>query len=152
MKKFLIVVCVIVVVCLLGYAGQYMNEDVVPTNTVSNNEKQNVSSSNKNNSNTSSKKEEVVEDKKEEEVKENEENTEKENDEDKNEPVVEENSISSEDKAIDLAKKEYGNSSDVYFKIEQIVSNGVYIISVRDNETTEAYAWYNVDVNKGSVK
>lgn len=158
MKNFLIVVCVIVVVCLLGYAGQYMNEDMAPTNTVASSEKQNVSSSNKNNSSTSVKKEEVVEDEKEEEVVEEEEKKEEEiveenkEDEKEEEPVVEENSISSEDKAIELAKKEYGNSSDVYFRIEQIQSNGVYIVSVRDNETTKDLAWYTVDVNNGTVR
>ena len=163
MKNFLIVVCVIVVVCLLGYAGQYMNEDVAPTNTVANNTKQNVSSSNKNNSYTSSKKEEVIDNKKDEEVveeekkeeqivEENKENIEKDEDKKEEEPVVEENSISSEDKAIELAKKAYGSSSDVYFRIEQIQSNGVYIVSVRDNETTKDLAWYTVNVNNGTVK
>ena len=65
---------------------------------------------------------------------------------------LEENSISSEDKAIELAKKAYGSSSDVYFRIEQIQSNGVYIVSVRDNETTKDLAWYTVNVNNGTVK
>ena len=167
MKNFLIVVCVVVVVCLLGYAGQYMDDGVQQVNTVANTQKQNTpsskpskvtSTSNNKNSNTSEKvntqvkeEEKKVEDKKEEEKVENKENVKTEEPQ-KEKPVVEENSISSEDKAIQLAKKTYGNSSDVYFKIEQIVSNGVYIISVRDNETTEAYAWYSVDVNSGVVK
>ena len=144
MKNFLIVVCVILVVVFLG---QYMNDEVAsPVNTVSTNQKQNVSSSSAPKVNTT--KNEVQEEEKEE-VNETKEDVEEEK---KEEPVVEENSISSEDKAIDLAKKEYGDSSDVYFRIEQIQSNGVYIISVRDNETTKDLAWYTVNVNDGTVK
>lgn len=147
MKNFLIVVCVILVVVFLGYMGQYMNDEVVsPVNTVSTNQKQNASSSSAPKVDTT--KNEVQEEEKEE-VDETEEDVEEEKEE---EPVVEENSISSEDKAIDLAKKEYGDCSDVYFRIEQIQSNGVYIISVRDNETTKDLAWYTVNVNDGTVK
>ena len=151
MKNFLIVVCVILVVVFLGYMGQYMNDEVAsPVNTVSTNQKQNVSSSSAPKVNTT--KNEVQEEEKEE-VNETKEDVEEEKKEEKKEePVVEENSISSEDKAIDLAKKEYGDSSDVYFRIEQIQSNGVYIISVRDNETTKDLAWYTVNVNDGTVK
>lgn len=162
MKNFLIVVCVIVVVCLLGYAGEYMNEEFVPTNTVSSNNKQNVSSTSgtKVNNNTTKKeentkveKEEKVEkvEKVEEEKVEEDENK-KDETEDKKEPVVEENSVSSEEKAINLAKKKYGTSNGVYFRIEQIQSNGVYIVSVRDSETTKDLDWYTVDVNNGTVK
>ena len=159
MKNFLIVVCVIVVVCLLGYAGEYMNEEVVPTNTVSSNNKQNVSSTSgtKVNNNTTKKeentkveKEEKVEKVEEEKVEEDE--NKKEEIEDEKEPVVEENSVSSEEKAINLAKKKYGTSNGVYFRIEQIQSNGVYIVSVRDSETTKDLDWYTVDVNNGTVK
>ena len=57
-----------------------------------------------------------------------------------------------EDKAIEMAKKQYGTTDGVYFRIEQIKSNGVYIISVRDNETTRDYAWYTVDVINNTVK
>lgn len=149
MKNFLIVVCVILVVCFLGYMGQYMNDDIVPVNTVSTNQKQNVSSSSSSKVNTTKNENEVQEEEKVE-VDEKEEHVEEEEKEE--EPVVEENSISSEDKAIDLAKKEYGDCSDVYFRIEQVQSNGVYIISVRDNETTKDLAWYTVNVNDGTVK
>ena len=158
MKNFLIVVCVIVVVCLLGYAGEYMNEDAVPTNTVSSNNKQNVSSTSGTKVNNTTKKEENTKAEKEEKVEENKveeekvEEEKKDETEDKKEPVVEENSVSSEDKAIDLAKKKYGTSNGVYFRIEQIQSNGVYIVSVRDSETTKDLAWYTVDVNNGTVK
>ncbi len=61
-------------------------------------------------------------------------------------------SIGDEDKAIELAKQQYGTTDGVYFRIEQIVSNGVYEVSVRDEETTVEYAWYTVDVKNGTVK
>lgn len=68
------------------------------------------------------------------------------------EPKQEEVKISDEDKAIDLAKKQYGTTTGVYFRIEQIKSNSVYIVSVRDNETTRDLAWYTIDVANGTVK
>lgn len=64
----------------------------------------------------------------------------------------EEVKVSDEDKAIDLAKKQYGTTNGVYFRIEQIKSNSVYIVSVRDNETTRDLAWYTIDVVNGTVK
>ena len=68
------------------------------------------------------------------------------------EKEVEEVSISSEDKAIELAKKEYGSTEGVYFRIDQIQSSNVYIVSVRDENTTAALMWYTVDVKSGTVK
>lgn len=66
--------------------------------------------------------------------------------------TIEETNVSDEDKAINLAKKQYGSEDGVYFRIEQIQSNSIYIVSVRDNETTRDLAWYTIDVNAGTVK
>lgn len=56
-----------------------------------------------------------------------------------------------DEKAISLVKKEWGDSeSSVYFNIEN--KNGTkYTITVRSSETTEAIAWYDVDVNTGKI-
>ena len=64
----------------------------------------------------------------------------------------EESSIGNEEKAIQLAQKQYGTTDGVYFRIEQTLSNGVYEVSVRDEETTMEYAWYTIDVKNGTVK
>lgn len=54
-------------------------------------------------------------------------------------------------KAIELVKKEWGDDeSSVYFNIEN--KNGTkYKITVRSSETTEAIAWYDVDVETEKV-
>ena len=67
-------------------------------------------------------------------------------------PPVEVANMSDEDKAKELAKRTYGTADGVYFRVEQVESNGVYIISVRDLETTKDLAWYTVNVKTGSVK
>ena len=72
------------------------------------------------------------------------------NEEDKN--VNEEVNMNDDEKAIELAKKQYGTTDGVYFRIEQMQSNNVYIVSVRNSETTRDLAWYTVDVKNGTVK
>ena len=100
----------------------------------------------------------VAEDKKDEVKEENkEENKEEKEDTDKKEeqpeqPESEEVSASAEDKAIELAKKEYGVTDGVYFRIEQTKSSDVYVVSVRDESTTAALEWYTVNISTGEVK
>ena len=58
-----------------------------------------------------------------------------------------------EDLAIELAKKEWGNkNSDVYFNVDDKISDGVYLVSVRDNSTTTEIASYKVDTNSKKVE
>lgn len=52
-----------------------------------------------------------------------------------------------EDKAIELVKLDYGNVNNVTIKVEGINNNGTYTISVRDKNTTQALAFYTVNVN-----
>ncbi len=64
----------------------------------------------------------------------------------KNDTQVENSEIeydNDEDKAINIVKKDWGNTSGVAFKVEQINADGSYIISVR-NESSIAMAWYTV--------
>ena len=60
-------------------------------------------------------------------------------------------SVNNDQKAIELVKKEWGDGeSSVYYNIEN--KNGTkYTITVRSSETTEAIAWYDVDVEKEKV-
>lgn len=48
-----------------------------------------------------------------------------------------------EEKAIAIVKKDWGSTTGVAFKVEQINGDGSYIISVR-NEDSVAMAWYTV--------
>ena len=66
--------------------------------------------------------------------------------------VNEEVKLTDEQKAVDLAKKYFGITDGVYYKVEQTQGNGIYIVSVRDSETTKAIEWYTINVNNGEVQ
>lgn len=134
----------IICVCLcLAYGGKMYLEDKKPVEAVIDNQQPNKV---------------VAEEKKDEEKEDNkEENKEEKEDTDKKEeqpeqPESEEVSASAEDKAIELAKKEYGVTDGVYFRIEQTKSSDVYVVSVRDESTTAALEWYTVNISTGEVK
>ena len=140
--KGLLVILVIAIVGVLAWTGKvYLNEkkelDTVANNKTENNE---ASNENKVEEKEEAKKEEVTVEEPEEE---NEQEEEKQN---------EETSSSNEEKAIELAKKEYGvTDGGIYYRIDQIQSNTEYIVSVR-NKDTSVLAWYIVDVKAGTVK
>ncbi len=146
--KGILVILIIVMLGMLGYTGWYYYKD--RNKKTSTNNPQQVNNT-PNQKSMEDKKEEKKESKKENK-KEKIEEEQKEEEKKKEENSKEEGSLSDEDKALDLAKKQYGTTDGVYFRVEQIQSNGVYIISVRDNETTRDYAWYTVDVNNNTVK
>lgn len=140
--KGLLVILVIAIIGVLAWTGKvYLNEkkelDTVANNKTENNE---ASNENKVEEKEEAKKEEVTVEEPEEE---NEQEEEKQN---------EETSLSNEEKAIELAKKEYGvTDGGIYYRIDQIQSNTEYIVSVR-NKDTSVLAWYIVDVKAGTVK
>lgn len=172
MKKFLIIVCIIAVIIFLGYIGKDMdlsklnssnttnnnstNSSVVTGKNTTNNSKNTTQNTGKQSNNTENNTKNSTENKAENKTENTtnqtsnttENTTNKPNEENKDEQVK----LSDEDKAKELAKKTYGSSDGVYFKVEQVESNGVYIISVRDAETTNAMAWYKVDVKNQTVK
>lgn len=53
------------------------------------------------------------------------------------------------EKAINIAKKDWGTDNSVYFSYEG-TSNGKSIVSVRSNDTTRALRYYYINVNNGS--
>ena len=60
---------------------------------------------------------------------------------------------SGEDKAKELAQKEWGKSDDtVYYYLEEKISDNVYIISVRNKETTASLMDYEINIQTGSVE
>lgn len=147
MRKFLkcmLVIAIVAILAVLAYGAWNYYSDNGKTNAKPE-DKQVINSQ----SNTNS-----VEKKGDEEIKPKDEQTPPDpiDDNKQGEKVIEESNISDDDKALEMAKKEYGTTDGVYFRIEQIQSNSVYIISVRDNQTTRDLAWYTVDVRNGTIK
>lgn len=71
--------------------------------------------------------------------------------EETNSEKEEDSSQNKEEKAINLVKKEWGSDDDsVYFNIANKNGNK-YTISVNSSETTEAIAWYDVDLDTERV-
>ena len=146
--KALIALMLVAVIVILGYTGKIYTDEKKLANS---NPIQNAQNNTINNSSNENKEENENNQTSEDENK-SEEEEKKVEEEQEEEPTQEETSVNDEDKAIDLAKKQFGTSDGVYYRIEQIQSNGVYIVSVRDNETTRDLAWYTVDVKNGTVK
>ena len=60
--------------------------------------------------------------------------------------------LSDEDKAKKLAKKQWGeNDESVYYYLEEKISDDVYIISVRNRETTISLMDFEVNIKTGVV-
>lgn len=67
--------------------------------------------------------------------------------------TFEESPKTAEEKAIDIAKKDFGKNNNAQFSVEGMDGNGNYIVAVRDTKTTEALAFYTVNVaNKTFTK
>lgn len=61
--------------------------------------------------------------------------------------------LTGEDKAIELAKKQWGEDDNtVYYYVEEQVSDNVYIISVRDQATTQDLSTFKVNISKETVE
>ena len=58
---------------------------------------------------------------------------------------------SKEEKAIELVKKQWGDTSGVYFSNMSIDNQGRYIVSVNDKGSTKTLAFFVVDVEKELV-
>lgn len=141
--KGLLIVLIIAIIGVLAWTGKIYFDEKQKVDSVANNKTENNASSNENKAEEKvkeePKKEEPVEEPKKEEP-------------EKEEKVKEETSTSNEEKAIELAKKEYGiTDGGIYYRIDQIKSNTEYIVSVR-NRDTSVLAWYVVDVSAGTVK
>lgn len=178
MKKFWIIVCVIAVVIFLGYIGKDMDFSGIKNNNTNNtantsvitgkngtsNSKNSTSTTKNTTNNSTNTTENKTENKTENTVNQtnatNQTNTtEQGNTQNQTNTATQQNSntvevvsVSDEDNALALAKKTYGSTDGVYFKIEQTEGNGVYIVSVRDLETTSAIVWYTVNVKNQTVK
>ena len=147
--KGALAIIIIAIIAVLAYGGKIYIGDQKQVSSDENNKQQTSVSANEQKKEDKKADEPVVEEKVEEPEKE-EEKEEPSAENEENQP--EEVSINDEDKAIEMAKKEFGTTDGVYFRIEHIQANGVYEISVRDKETTRDIMWYTVDVKNGTVK
>ena len=161
MKKFLSAVAIIIVIVLAGYfAGKYL--DTVQTNAdnVNKNEVKNVvnqvgnkitnSVKNTAHNTTKNETENVIENtvtNDVEEEKETEMETEK-------APAVNVGQTGEDDrqKAINMAKKEWGEDDNVSFKIDEQSEDGKFVISVVDKNTTKVVFWYSVDIKNNTIE
>ena len=60
--------------------------------------------------------------------------------------TFEESPETEEERAIAIARGDYGSTENVKFGVEGIQADGRYIVSVRDSNTTEALVYYTIDV------
>lgn len=140
--KGILVILVIAIIGVLAWTGKMYFDEKQQLDSVANNKTEDNAAGNEN------KVEETV---KEEPEKQEPVDEPEEEEPDEEEPN-EETSTSNEEKAIELAKKEYGvTDGGIYYRIDQIQSNTEYIVSVR-NKDTSVLAWYIVDVKAGTVK
>lgn len=54
-----------------------------------------------------------------------------------------------QEKAVNIAKKDWGEDNSVYFSFEGIDESGKYMVCVRDQET-RALRFYKIDINTGT--
>lgn len=66
--------------------------------------------------------------------------------------VLQDNGATNEEKAINIVKKDWGTTENVYFVTMGIDASGRYIVTVNQSSTTEALAWYAVDVVTGKFE
>ncbi len=74
-------------------------------------------------------------------------NTAEENNTENNE--IEESGLIDEKRAIEIVKKEWGNTNGYEFVIDYQNSDGEYVIAVRDSNTTRVIEWYVVNAETG---
>ena len=66
--------------------------------------------------------------------------------------TFEESPETEEERAIAIARGDYGTTENVKFGVEGIQADGRYIVSVRDSSTTKALVYYTIDVVAGTFE
>ena len=64
--------------------------------------------------------------------------------------TLEEAPATAEQKAINIVKKDWKDSNNVSIDIQGMDENGSYVVVVRNSKTTEALAFYNVNISNGT--
>lgn len=135
MKKLGLILVVVLFIVILSIYGSPDNKNV---NNISNETKLNKEENNNNNESNEKVNEEIVNEI-EDEIANEIENT-------ISSETFEESPKTAEEKAIDIVKKDWGNSNNVNFSVQGMDGNGNYIIVVSDSNTV-ALAFYTVNVS-----
>lgn len=165
MKKFLSFIAIILVIVLAGYfAGKYLETVQTNADNINNNEVKDVVNQVKDKITNEFKNivNDVKQDK-EENIIENavtntiiNDNVEEKVDDTENtkEPASNIGQTGEDDrqKAINMAKKEWGEDDNVSFKIDEQSEEGKFVISVVDKSTTKVIFWYSVDVKNNTIE
>lgn len=64
--------------------------------------------------------------------------------------TFEESPKTAQEKAITIVKKDWKGNNNTEFSVEGMDANGNYIVTVRNSKTTEALAFYTVNVSNGT--
>lgn len=139
MKKTVIVIVIVLMIigiCIFAFIGNKENKIDINNNAISNN-KENIEQNQQGNQTTQNIVENITENEIIGNIVENTVSSE----------TFEESPKSSEEKAIIIVKNDWGNSSSVKISVDGINENGKYIVAVRDINTTEALAFYTVDIS-----
>lgn len=83
-------------------------------------------------------------------VENNEVNTETNSEEPKNTEVIEGGVKSAEEKSIEIVKKDWNGKKDVDIGVDGMNADGNMIVTVRDKNTTQALAFYTVNISNGT--
>lgn len=148
-KMILFIVIFVVIICILAGIYNLEKKGVNVSNDNKNEIDRNQVISNLTNSsvnNVQEKDDEKEESEKKDNV-ENENNQEKTSSEVITEPVEKQ-----EEKAINIAKKDFGTESGVYYSNMGIDAQGRYIVTVNVSSTTEVIQWYYIDVVTGKFE
>lgn len=62
------------------------------------------------------------------------------------------NTKTAKERAMELVEKEWGKDNTVYFYVDEEKENNIFVVSVRDKNTTNVLSWYDVNLNTNSVK
>lgn len=135
----IIIILMIAIICVFAFTGNNKKENNTMNNTMVN-EENNINQNEQINEQVNEAITNEIENEISSEIVENKvENT-------TSSETFEESPKTAEEKAIDIAKKDFGTNSNVTFSVEGIDENGNYIVVVRNSKTTEALAFYNINV------
>lgn len=131
----IIIILMIAIICVFAFTGNNKKENNTMNNTMVN-EENNINQNEQINEQVNEAITNEIENEISSEIVENTTSSE----------TFEESPKTAEEKAIDIAKKDFGTNSNVTFSVEGIDENGNYIVVVRNSKTTEALAFYNINV------
>jgi len=139
-----IIIFMIIIICVFAFMGNGKKQNTTVNSNAKLNEEE-VLQNEQTNEQVNEQVNEVVENEQVNETTSNVETNEKENKVTSTE-TFEESPKTAEEKAIEIVKKDWGQNDNLEFLVEGIDENGNYIVTVRDSKSTQALAFYTVNV------